>query len=190
MSSKLTATLRSNATSSMMQLNHTQPRWLKRPAMQCVPPAIVSSAPSISEHFRRCLQVYGETTAARTFLHALADQLGTVRSTPACLERVAALVEVEEAHATELSASQRGRAQERLRGVETDEATARGIQTVNMLMDVLGCSSPQGAPWTHTSACCVVIPDHSTPCICFTGSALLVAGLCHQLQSAQAIHNH
>jgi hypothetical protein len=106
-------------------------------------------------------QVYAEHTASRTFLHALADQLGAVRSAPACLERVEALLATE-ADAQRDAPATRDRTRDsasrdagagvgageragQLQEGPGDSVTARGIHVVNTLLDVLGCDTPEGA---------------------------------------------
>lgn len=115
------------------------------------------------------LQVYAETTASRTFRNTLADMLGVVRATPACLERVDSLLRAEASgtKAGKPVPNSPGHMPSSYIGTRTaclgsaGNTTEEGISVVNTLMDVLACDSPAGVPsdlergasWHYQRAC-------------------------------------
>jgi hypothetical protein len=115
------------------------------------------------------LQVYAETTASRTFRNTLADMLGVVRATPACLERVDSLLHAEASgtKAGKPVPNSPGHMPSSYIGTRmtylgsAGNTTEEGISVVNTLMDVLACDSPagvpsdlvQGASWHYQRTC-------------------------------------
>ena len=92
------------------------------------------------------MQVYAEHTAGRTFLHALADMLGSAATSAACLDRVDELLSAPRSHSPgrAVAADREPRRQEQ--GDVATGAQDSSARIVDMLLDVLACDSADGAP--------------------------------------------